>query len=409
MNAGESAMTAFWTDWRKRTYARAALAALLLSVVLSPFAPTLTSRSSEGLGGDFAAFYGAGVLANQGDYDNLYSETLQAEAQRDSTRVAPGKFLYFSYPPVVAWGYGFLARVSYVPALTLHLLFMLGSLVAAVALGRSLLPKIDEHPQWTFLVALSFWPMRQVVAGGSNTAFTLLLLVVVWRLLESDRELAAGVVASLLLFKPTFGLPVLAVLVVSRRWRAVTGGAGGAAVFYGANAVLAGWGWVVPWWSQAEAFGRKDALINGPNASSILGFAQNISDVQWAWYTVLAGLFLIAVWLGTAWVWSNKSTDLATLMAVLTVASIWGSAHAMSHETAVLMLPVAVLVQRASKGVAPWLIGLSVVSWLGLAAVSLGWAPMFFVSLVIGAAVLHELPGWIEKSEKPVADLVAHG
>ena len=76
--------------------------------------------------------------------------------------------------------------------------------------------------------------------------------------------------------------------------------------------------------------------------------------------------------------------------------------------TAVLMLPVAVLVQRASTNVARWLIGLSVVSWLGLASVSLGWAPMFFVSLVIGAAVLRELPGWISDSEKEVVDLVAH-
>ncbi len=388
-------MTRLLTDWRKQTYGRALLIALVVSSVFAPFWPALTSQSDEGLGGDFTAFYGAGMLANEGDYQVLYTEDAQLAAQTEGTPMEGGRFLYFSYPPAVALTYGVLANLPYVQAYAIHLLFMFGALLAAIAIGGTLLPKIKASPERALLIALGFWPMRQVIVGGSNTAFTLFLLVVIWRLLESERELSAGLVASLLLFKPTFGLPFLAVLFVSRRWRALGGGLMGGAVYFAVNSALAGIGWIIPWWDQAQRFGEKDAIINGPAASSILGFAQNFSKAQWTWYTIVAAGLLVMVWLGTAWVWSRPGVDLGTLMAVFAVASIWGSAHAMSHEIAVLLLPVAVLVQRARKPVGHWLFVMDFVSWFGLAMIALGWAPSFVMAMIIGSLVLRELPGWI--------------
>ncbi len=388
-------MTRLLTDWRKKTYGRAVLIALVLSSVLAPFWPALTSQSDEGLGGDFTAFYGAGMLANEGDYEVLYTEDAQLAAQTEGTPMDGGEFLYFSYPPVVAMTYGFLAAMPYVQAYAIHLAFMFGMLLGAIAIGGTLLPKIKASPETALLLALGFWPMRQVIVGGSNTAFTLFLLVVIWRLLESEKDLSAGLVASLLLFKPTFGLPFLAVLFVSRRWRALGGGAIGGTVYFGVNSALAGVGWALPWWDQAQRFGEKDAIINGPAASSILGFAQNFSKAEWTWYAIVAAGLLVVVWLGTAWIWSRPNVDLATLMAVFAVASIWGSPHAMSHEIAVLLLPVAVLVQRARRPVGHWLVVMDITSWFGLAMIALGWAPSFLMAMIIGGLVLRELPGWI--------------
>ncbi len=400
-------MTRLLTDWRKQTYGRAVLIALVLSSVLAPFWPALTSQSDEGLGGDFTAFYGAGMLANEGDYEVLYTEDAQLAAQTEGTPMEGGKFLYFSYPPAVAMTYGFLAAMPYVQAYAIHLGFMFGMLLGAIAIGGTLLPKIKASPERALLIALGFWPMRQVIVGGSNTAFTLFVLVVIWRLLESEKDLSAGLVASLLLFKPTFGLPFLAVLFVSRRWRALGGGAIGGAVYFAVNSALAGVGWVVPWWDQAQRFGEKDAIINGPAASSILGFAQNFSKAEWTWYAIVAAGLLVVVWLGTAWIWSRPNVDLATLMAVFAVASIWGSPHAMSHEIAVLLLPVAVLVQRAKRPVGHWLVVMDIASWFGLAMIALGWAPSFFMAMVIGGLVLRELPRWMARSSADATELVS--
>jgi glycosyl transferase family 87 len=400
-------MTKLLTDWRKRTYGRALLIGLVVSSVFAPFWPSLTSQSDEGLGGDFTAFYGAGMLANEGDYELLYTEDAQLAAQTEGTPMENGRFLYFSYPPAVAMTYGVLASMPYVQAYAIHLAFMFAALLGAIAIGGTLLPKIKASPEQSLLIALGFWPMRQVIVGGSNTAFTLFLLVVIWRLLESEKDVYAGLVASLLLFKPTFGLPFLAVLFVSRRWRALGGGAAGGAVYFVVNSALAGVGWVIPWWDQAQRFGEKDAIINGPAASSILGFAQNFSKAEWTWYTILAAVLLVVVWLGTAWVWSRPNVDLATLMSVFAVASIWGSAHAMSHEIAVLLLPVAVLVQRARQPVGHWLFVMDVTSWFGLAMIALGWAPMFFMGIIIGILVLRELPLWMSGEHANDAELVS--
>ena len=360
-------------------------------------------------GGDFAAFYGAGLIANAGDYSVLYDVDTQRAMQQSLTTSEEGLFWYFSYPPIVASVFAIFAGVSFQSAAVAYTALMLVSWLAAAWLARPLLPRLfGDH--WALVVAVSllFWSTFKAVSGGNNTAFTVLILVAVWRLLESDNDVAAGVVGSLLLFKPTFGVPLLMVWILARRDRLVLGGLAGAAVFWVANAMVAGWGWTGSWIRQAISFGNADAIVNGVSASSILGFAQNLTggvrNPLLFGAVALAGL----LWLLVVWLWRNE-TDIGTLIALTSVVFILGSPHAMAHEIAVMLLTVGVIIDRSSRSHAFTLIGFFVLvalSWANEYQIEIGWSPAFPVALAIGAIAAVEARRWRHESRRERAPVI---
>jgi len=57
-----------------------------------------------------------------------------------------------------------------------------------------------------------FLPVGIGLAIGQNAALVLLLFAVVWRGLHDNNDALAGVAAGLLMFKPQYGVPLVALL-----------------------------------------------------------------------------------------------------------------------------------------------------------------------------------------------------
>lgn len=375
--------------------------------------PLLLELPAEGKlppGGDFGAFYGAGQIATAGDYTVLYDVETQREMQQPLTVADDGLFWYFSYPPFVATVFGLFSGLSFKAAAVVYAGLMLGSWLLAAWLARPLFPRVlGDHWALSVGTSLLFWSTFQAISGGNNTAFTVLILVVVWRLLAADHEVSAGLAGSVLLFKPTFGIPLLVLWILARRDRVVLGALAGAGAFWVANSVVAGPAWVGAWVRQAIQFGNADAVVNGISASSLLGFAQNLAGGTRNGLVLGAIALAGVLWVLVVWLWRNES-DVDALMALTTVVFVLGSPHAMAHEVAVLLLAVALIADRSVASrphVAAGLGVLIVVSWSIEFQRQIGWSPGFLVAVAIGVVTVVESRRWLREGEGAISGRVS--
>ena len=102
------------TNWRLTVYPIGILLALAIAVVVGAVVAGDAEFPAEAVGGDYPAFYGAGVIAADGDWDELYTLERQSEAQAglyEATAEDAARF--FPYPPQVAALYAPLAGLDY--------------------------------------------------------------------------------------------------------------------------------------------------------------------------------------------------------------------------------------------------------------------------------------------------------
>ena len=126
---------------RIRMYSWGLIIAIVIATLITAFQATSAPAPAELAGGDYPAFYGAGVLGANGDWDRLYSFEAQAEAQAGLNET-DGSAWYFAYPPPVALPYVPLSRLPYVPSVPSLLIHT--SIMAALLLGAVLLARPDD-------------------------------------------------------------------------------------------------------------------------------------------------------------------------------------------------------------------------------------------------------------------------
>ncbi|MCP3976190.1 MAG: DUF2029 domain-containing protein [bacterium] len=401
-------------SWRWRAYPVALLVGLGVALVVMAVAANNSDAPAATVGGDFPAFYGAALIAADGDWDNLYDFDRQVEAQAELQESADSA-RYFAYPPQVALAHAPLAALDYGMAYLVYTAAMLALLVGAVWLAEPMLPWLEGRRWLATVIALTFWPMLRAVTGGSNTAITVFVIVAAWRLIGEDRHLLAGLVLSLLLAKPQLAIPLVGLMLVIGLYRVVGGVAIGAVGFYLSGVPLGGWSWPYEWWDTATTFGGIDSEVNGFSSVSWLGFLENalgvgdVIAVSIGW--LLAGLTS----LGLVWIWRRYAaqhgavSSLGTLLAVAMPGILLLSPHALSHDTAVILLTLAVL--HSVDEFPRWFIG--VVWALALSQQwirSIGFSPGFFLLLLVGWWTLTRLvfaSDGVGRSDAPVSSHVA--
>lgn len=375
---------------RVKLYSRAVLAAVVAAFVISVVGASGADGVSGRLGGDFPAFYAAGSIVAEGDWHQLYEPERQLAAQTELFGDSEGSFLYFAYPPHAGAAYRPLAALPYRAAYAVHTVAMAAALVGALWLLRPVSRVVRSHFELVATASLLCYPMLRAVTGGQNTAMSLLAVAAVWRLVDDDRDVAAGLTLALLLYKPQLAVPIVGLLLVAGRWRAVAASLGGAAVLWGVGAALMGAGWLSTWWSDVSAFAELDADINGHNAVSWLGAAEAVFGSGSSTARLVAGPLMLATVVGAVMVWRRRDVALATQMAVAVCAALMVSPHAMFYDAALLVVPALVLVDRLGRRAIGVLAALWVGSWTHLWADAVAVAPLFFVVVAfVVFAVVH--------------------
>lgn len=345
--------------------------------MLSVFSADFTNQ----FGGDFASFYVAGEIVLDGDIERLYEPAIQ-QARQAEYHSEPGEYLYFAYPPFVAVVYASIAWLPYPVAFAVHSLAALAALAVAVLLiVKAVTIRADPRRATVIGVALALlvYPIATSVLGGQNTTFTLTLVLLAFAIIPSISSLHAGVAAGALFYKPQFGLLVVVVLVVGRKWRAA-GWAGVSSVgLYLLVVPWLGWLWPGDWFANIAIFGTQNQEVNG----SLM-----VNGIGW-WRAVAPDVWWIAI--GTVVVVTIPTMALAHRRGLLPSSagsmSAWlvlAAPSVLFYDAGIALVVFAMFVLLTDRG--RWLILATIgVSWMQLFSHGLGWSPLFVVVLVLWA------------------------
>lgn len=373
--------------WRLRVYPWVILITLLLALVVAAATFDVADPDSR-LGGDYPAFYSAGAIAAAGDWDELY-EPARQQAEQAGLIDDDGGYLYFSYPPFVAALYAPLALIGYQWSFVLHTLLMAAAVAGAVWVCWPWLERLRLPRQAMIVAALGFYPLLTAVTGGQNTSLSLLLLAAAARLDRDNRAFLAGLVAAGLLFKPQFGVIVLPLLLLTRRWRAVAGLGSGAIGLYLGSAAFVGGSWLSGWWAQAADFRDLNTAANGTNFISIPGFLENALGSGSAVATVVGYGLAAVVAAGVAFVWwRHQKSGALVRWALVGAAAVTVAPQTLYYDAGLLLLPGVAILAGSTRW--RWVGIAFVLSWTQVAADGLGWSPLGPLSVAaVGFLVLH--------------------
>ncbi len=174
------------------------------------------SHPPQHIGIDFHTYLAAAIVAMQQGWSHLYDQAPVAVEQKHLV-----SNLYsqpFLSPPTVAWLVAPLILVPYWVALGVWAVFNFLALAAALAwAGMS-----SGSSRWVAVIgALSLWWVLHAVNLGQVVPLVAAGVVVAWRLVREDKDIAAGVALTLIFLKPNTAILVPAALLVAGRYRAL--------------------------------------------------------------------------------------------------------------------------------------------------------------------------------------------
>ena len=246
---------------------------ILIAVVCVLSSPQ--ARTSALLLGDFPAFYCLAKIADSEQSSEIYNLNLQTEIQNKAWPELDGGVLISVYPPAVAMTLLPLARL---PASQAHIIFTALSITALFASFWILLIQHRDYSKWKFaifglIIANPFILLGTL--GGQNTAFSLLIIssgIYLLNLSSKDKryELLSGLILSLWLLKPQYGLSIIPFLLIFRLKNACLGYLSGFIIHYLAGVYLIGWHWPAYWLKSISEFAAINYSSNQDIHTSLL-------------------------------------------------------------------------------------------------------------------------------------------
>ncbi len=190
---------------------------------------------SQPLGIDFHTYFAAASVGEQRGWSHIYDRGLVAEAQR---QLVPHQHAqpYLS-PPPEAWLVAALTALPYWLAYGVWAALMLGALAFALAWSTSY-----RGPARLVAVgvALAPWWVLWALYVGQVAPLVAASVLIAWRLVRQERDVAAGIVLSLVLLKPQTAAIVPLALLAAGRYRVLAAWVAAAATVFGTSLLTLG-------------------------------------------------------------------------------------------------------------------------------------------------------------------------
>lgn len=330
--------------FRWRTYPRAVIATVIAAVFIVTFTANEEEPLADQYGGDMTVYYSAGNIVRSGDGELLYDLDRQAESQRGFWENEDSRILY-AYPPVVAAVYAPLSALGYQWLYLIHTLAMVGALMLSAHLLGSLIPWM-ANPTWRLAglaYAFTFLPLFVGSFVGQNTALLLLGLVSVWWGLKHDNDVVAGIAAALLLLKPQYGVPIVGLLFLARRWRAFGSAMVATGVLWALSVLVSGPNWVANWWEVVSSLSTIDQGANLTREVSILGLAENVLGSGSSVALAIWVIGVIAVVAAVLWRLRERPLLDPHALALVPPMMLLIAPHALYYDAGALLISLAIL------------------------------------------------------------------
>jgi hypothetical protein len=309
-----------------------------------------TDLAGHLIGTDFVAFYTAGKIILMGQSPELYSLELAHSIQQELYGGSSLNFNPYLNPPHYALLTAPFALIPYPWApLVWIVLGLLCLWLSMKWLGA-------EHPTRSFLWTLTWLPAFYAASFGQNTFFSLAIFSLTYFLWVRKRYLSAGLIYSLLFFKPQFlvGIGLLWLFDWRKSWRALLGLGLGCTAQLGLNI------WLLP---EASLTYLTYALKINPNLMSIDGFPMwNAFSVQAFWLALLPGLkgvaqalYLVCALIGLYFFlvfWKKNKRENTIMYSAAVAWMVWCVPYVMIYDWTLLLIPV-VLVWKHKPDLRP--------------------------------------------------------
>jgi hypothetical protein len=301
----------------------------------------LIDPNGKPLGTDFSSFYAAGLLALDGNAAGTYDMAVHLARQQQV--FGPGVPYYaWLYPPFFLLIAAPLALLPYPVALVVWqsttMAFSLGVIGTILKSARRLDAEVDRL--W-MLPALAF-PAAFINLGHGQNGFLSAALIGAALLTLPARPIVSGVLFGLLAYKPQFALVIPAALLAAGQWRTIA-----AAIVTVTALTVATWltfgtdVWLA--FAGSTEISRKLLLEQGD-----VGFEklQSMFAAVRVWgggvplAYVTQAVISAATIAGVVWMW-RSSAEREAKAAILTVAALLASPHALDYDLMILAPAIA--------------------------------------------------------------------
>jgi hypothetical protein len=227
------------------------------------------------------------------------------------------------YPPAVAYLFAPFAPLPIWLGFVIHAAIMLG----LVALAGFLAARVfDLSPEVGLLIAFAWAPSTAGAVMGQNAPLAVVLALWAIDALRRDEPLEIGLACGLLMYKPTLALPLLGLLFLRGKWRALAVAAGVVAAGYlvSVPAAAGDWGWPAAWWSGLQPWLANDLAGNANKAISIPGLLGRVGELP-SWLPNLCAVVVVLLSLrGLRRAPIVEAGAAACLLAVAIGPRVWG-------------------------------------------------------------------------------------
>ena len=243
--------------------------------------PSGRLRGQTWAGVDFHTYMAAALVGLQHGWVEIYDQGLVRSVQG---QLVPNQFTQpFLSPPVDSWLVAPLTALPYGLALAVWASVLLLALVLALGWSSSYRGPARIA---AVVVAMTPWWVLLAIYVGQIVPLVAAAVLVAWRLVKEDREIAAGLVLSVLVLKPNTALLVPFALLAAGRWRTFVACAAASGVIAGLSILAVGFDGV------GDYVGSLSRLPGGASALT-LGGAFGLSGM--AAIVVRAGIVLAAL------------------------------------------------------------------------------------------------------------------
>jgi hypothetical protein len=310
------------------------------------------------------------------------------------------------HPPFELLIFAPLATLPYLYAYIVWYVCNILLLTGVVALLWKNLGGLQQQFAWGLIAVATFYPVLVTLVQGQDSILLLFLLTLCYCQLQKGRELSAGVVLALGMFKFLLVLPILAGLAFARKWRLLAGYLATCGSLLLISIALVGTSGVIRYvrlllgQAGTTSQGRGDSNIAlMPNLRGVLSaFLTERVPPFWitAIWAVLSFGILLLILLRLKGGLHRAVLDLQ--FALLTTISVVISFHLFSHNAAILVLPLLLLGARSVEPQSGWmraglLLSTAVLYACPLVAPMRISMPMFALALMLLFGVLFRALG----------------
>ena len=282
-------------------------------------------RFAYGEPGGFPVFYTAGKLARY-DLRGLYSQHMQNVFHPLNNGV--GYFFHLTYETIL------LIPLSYLPqtlAFALWTLLNLGCLLGVAMILRR------HFPEFAWLTPFAFGPTLSLVLNGQDLGILALLVALAFDRFTQEKDLQAGAILALGLFKFPLIVPLVAILAF-RYWRVLIGFIVLSVPLLLGSALVVG----------KQGIQDYLALTHGTDAKEAAGILTNLRGMIGVLFgphtTVVIVLSVALVALGA----SMKAARIPMFCVALVVTQLV-SWHAHLYDALILLIPMAWMSESKSR------------------------------------------------------------